>query len=408
MRLPTTVINLLHAIANAGGRAWMVGGCVRDHLLDKSAQDLDIEVHELHNDDLLTLLNNHGRVKAVGKSFGVYKLRMRKHTLDISIPQVMRQAAEGGKIHGDPFIGQQNAARRRDLTINAIYYCPLTQTYLDPFGGRRDLSERTLRAVDSETFAEDPLRVLRVMQFAARFEFEVAPSLVKLCRVLPLADLPPERVWIEFKKLLTKPTHPSIGLKTARLLDVFPRLIPDLDDDPSIDVRLDRAASARHQVGPHPRSLALVLAAMLSRCTPEQVTAILDRFRVHNISGYPLRDRVLHAIKDAPKLLHIVTDSQLKWMAEEGEIVLVAYLAWAISGNKVPLHNLERAHGLGVGFRPLPTLVGGADLIELGVGKGPLMGELLRHVRRAQLDGEINHKDEAIALLQTQFNDQLK
>jgi tRNA nucleotidyltransferase (CCA-adding enzyme) len=192
---PEKVIALARAIQAAGGRALLVGGCVRDELMGNQPKDWDLEVYQIAPQRLRESLDGFGSVNAVGEAFTVYKVG---HDLDVSIPRRERKSGRGHRafvIEGDPAMSVEEATRRRDFTINAILQDPLTGELIDPFAGQRDIAARLLRAVSAETFAEDSLRVLRAAQFAARFEFEIEPETVALCRTIDLSDLPGERVW---------------------------------------------------------------------------------------------------------------------------------------------------------------------------------------------------------------------
>jgi len=223
------------AIAQRGGRALLVGGFVRDELLGLVPKDGDIEVYGLEPPVLRETLSQFGRVGAVGESFRVYKLAWHKdgerHELDVSIPRRDRKVGVGHRgfeVEGDPYATVEDAARRRDFTINAILRDPLTGELLDPFGGRADLEAGVLRAVDANHFGEDSLRVLRAVQFAARFELRIEPTTAALCRTIPLNDLPSERIWGEFEKWLLRADRPAFGLLAGRQLGVFDQLFPPL------------------------------------------------------------------------------------------------------------------------------------------------------------------------------------
>src|SRR5215212_4451701 len=200
--VPEKILRLARAVAEAGGRALLVGGCVRDRLLGREAKDWDVEVYGVEPAHLRELLGRFGRVNVVGEAFTVYKLG---HDLDVSLPRRERKTGRGHRafyIEGDPAMSYADAARRRDFTVNAVLEDPLAGEIIDPFGGRADMEAKLLRAVSPETFVEDSLRVLRAAQFAARFEFEVEPSTIELCRSIDLTDLPAERVWGELEKIL--------------------------------------------------------------------------------------------------------------------------------------------------------------------------------------------------------------
>src|ERR1041384_3856979 len=193
--IPEKVLSLARAIHEAGGRALLVGGCVRDELMGKQPKDWDLEVYQLDAARLREILDQFGPVNVVGEAFTVYKLG---HHVDVSIPRRERKSGRGHKafmIEGDPTMSVDEATRRRDFTINAILQDPLTGELIDPFNGRRDLEQRILRAVSKDTFADDSLRVLRAAQFAARFEFQIDPDTIELCRTIDLSDLPAERIW---------------------------------------------------------------------------------------------------------------------------------------------------------------------------------------------------------------------
>lgn len=373
-----------------------MGGSVRDHLLGRRPKDMDIEVHGLPLDDLQATLSGRGPLNAVGKSFGVFKLKLGGEELDISLPQPRRDANNTAGMKGDPHMGLTAALRRRDLTINAMAYDPLQEELADPFNGRADLAAGILREVDVQTFAEDPLRVLRVVQFAARFGFAATAQLTELCRSLPLANLPGERIFVELEKLFLKSKQPGIGLRTSQQAAVFSRLFDAhcaLDSAP-LGAALDRAAGQRRQ---HMPPIALMLATWLHACTPAEAERILERLNVFTQSGYPLRQRVLFAIQHWEALsLTTASDAELRWMAEGSALALTARVAHVVSESPTALHALHRANQMGLANRPLPPLLKGRDLAKLGIPHGPIMGTLLREVRGAQLNGDVETKVDAI------------
>jgi tRNA nucleotidyltransferase (CCA-adding enzyme) len=215
-------------VAREGGRALLVGGCVRDRLLGIESKDLDIEVFGVSFEGLERLLSTLGEVIHVGKAFGVF--RVKGLDIDFSLPRrdsKVRPGHTGFEVSYDPGMTFVEAARRRDLTMNSIGLDPLTLEYLDPHGGRRDLRDKRLRATDPAHFPEDPLRGLRVAGFAARFEMAPDEELKKLCSELDLSELSSERVFVELEKLLLRSEKPSIGfelLRETRLLRFFPEV----------------------------------------------------------------------------------------------------------------------------------------------------------------------------------------
>lgn len=224
------LLEVARAVAGAGGRALIVGGWVRDALLGHPSDDLDLEVHGLEAPVLAALLQRFGDVVEVGRSFGVF--RIKRVDCDIALPRGESRPDDSGRApraRGDGHIGFEEAARRRDLTVNAMGFDPLSGELLDPLGGRRDLAERRLRAADPRRFGDDPLRGLRVAQLASRLPLEPDPGLVALCAGLDLSGLPGERLLEEWRKLLVRGTRPSRGLDFLRASGLV-RFFPEVED----------------------------------------------------------------------------------------------------------------------------------------------------------------------------------
>ena len=159
-----TVIKLCQEVRQAGGRALLVGGWVRDFVRGFETVDYDIEVYGIEAGKLRGLLDQYGRVDAVGEAFTVYKVRLRdgdkRFVVDVSLPRRESKTSRGHRgfvVEGDPSMSIEEAACRRDFTINAIMYDPLTEEYLDPYGGREDLQRKLIRVVDPNTFVEDKI-----------------------------------------------------------------------------------------------------------------------------------------------------------------------------------------------------------------------------------------------------------
>ena len=216
LELPGGLAELLAALQKAGGRPYLVGGAIRDALLGLPLEDWDVEVFGLPAERLEGVLASAGRVDAVGQSFRVYKLSGVEGVagaLDVSLPRRDSKVGPGHRgigVTGDPSLPVAEAARRRDFTINAMLLDPATGELVDPWGGRADLEARRLRAVDASTFGDDPLRALRALQLAARFELQVDEATARLCASMPLGELPADRVFGEIEKLLLKARRPSL------------------------------------------------------------------------------------------------------------------------------------------------------------------------------------------------------
>ena len=333
-QFPENVINLAQAARVAGGRALLVGGCVRDLLMGQEPKDWDVEVYGIDPNKLRALLDQIGPVNVVGEAFTVYKLGP---DLDVSLPRRERKSGRGHRafvIEGDPSMTIEDAARRRDFTINAIMEDPLTGEIIDPFHGREDIESGILRAVSLDTFAEDSLRVLRAAQFAARFEFRVHPDTVELGRSIDLSDLPAERIWGEIEKLLLRARRPSIGLGWLHALKAIDQLFPELkmlidvpqdpewhpEGDVFVHTRLvtDRARELIDDL-PYAKQLTVMLAAVAhdfgkpattefiegrlrsrghEEAGIEPAASFLDRLNVHTLDGYDVRAQVIALVRD--------------------------------------------------------------------------------------------------------------
>ena len=220
---------IAEAVAARGGRAYYVGGFVRDALLHIENKDIDIEIHGISPAALAEVLDSLGQRMAIGESFGVFGLK--GWDLDIAMPRKETARGLGHKdfdICVDPFIGTEAAARRRDFTVNALMQDVLTGETVDHFGGLADLESRILRHVSDESFPEDPLRVLRGAQFAARFGFTPAEETVRLCSTMDLRHLPKERIEGELKKALLKSQRPSVFFEVLRQMEQLDVWFPEL------------------------------------------------------------------------------------------------------------------------------------------------------------------------------------
>ncbi len=442
-----TISDIARAVRARGGRALVVGGWVRDRLLGIDSKDVDVEVFGIDARELLHLLQHFGDVEPIGQSFPVYKIG----TIDVGLPRRESKSAPGHKgfvVEGDPSMTIEAAARRRDFTVNAISWDPLTDEYFDPSNGRADLEKKRLTVVDPVTFGDDSLRVLRAVQFAARFEMTLDEQTKALCRGIRLDDLPPERIWGEMEKLLLRAQRPSIGFAIALEIGVVDQLFPELkalvgceqehEWHPEGDVwvhtlqvidqarqridDLDRAdrlivmlGAVTHDFG-KPATTAFLDGRIRSINHEEEgiapASAFLDRLNIHSIDGKDVRGQVLglvaHHLK--PGMLYKVreelTDGAFRRLSQKANLELLARVAKSDCLGRLPGNFdctamdwfLERARELGVDRSPPKPLLLGRHLLELGMTPGPRMGVLLKQIYDKQLDGEITTTEEGIAL----------
>ena len=445
------VINLAQAVRVEGGRALLAGGCVRDLIMGQEPKDWDVEVYGIEPTRLRLLLDQFGPVNVVGEAFTVYKLGAH---LDVSLPRRERKSGRGHRafvIEGDPSMTIEDAARRRDFTINSIMQDPLTGEVIDPFHGKEDIENRILRAVSVETFAEDSLRVLRAAQFAARFEFKIELGTVTLSRGIDLSDLPAERVWGEVEKLLLLPRSPSIGLQWLRELGVIEQLFPELNalidvpQDPEwhpegdvfIHTRLvaDRARELIDDL-PYAKRITVMLAAIAhdfgkpattefvegrlrsrghEEAGVEPAASFLNRLNIHTLDGYDVRAQVIALVRDHLKPGEFfkkqaeVGDGAFRRLARKCELDLLYRVAKADSlgrnADHVPREKwftaeaqdwfIKRARELEVERQPPAPILLGRHLLEMGLEPGPRIGEITKAIYEMQLDGRVRTVEEA-------------
>jgi tRNA nucleotidyltransferase (CCA-adding enzyme) len=435
---------MAEAIRAAGGRALIVGGWVRDRVMGRISKDIDLEVYGIGALQLRQLLESFGRVDTVGESFQVYKCG----DIDVSLPRRESKSGRGHRafeVTGDPAMSIAEAARRRDFTVNAIAWDPITGEYLDPFDGRGDIARRLLRVVDSERFPDDSLRVLRAVQFAARLEFQIDDEARELCRAIPLDDLPAERVWGEIDKLIAAP-RPSIGFALAMDLGAVAKLFPELQAlagcpqepewHPEGDVwvhTLQVIDQARGRIDdlPRPQQIAMMLGAVCHDFGKPATTAVIDgrirsmdheaqgvapalafleRLNVRSIDGYDVRHQVVGLVANHLnpgawfKVRDKVGDGAFRRLAHKVDLELLARLAKADCLGRQPGTFdctamdwfLERARSLGVEHRPPSPILLGRHLLELGLKPGPHVGEILKAVYEQQMDGSVTNLEQAL------------
>ncbi len=451
--VPEKIIQLATHIRDAGGRALLVGGCIRDELMGRPIKDWDLEIYGVDPGELRRILDLFGPVNVVGEAFSIYKLG---HDLDVSIPRRERKSGVGHRgfvIEGDPTMSITDAARRRDFTINAILKDPLTGEIIDPFRGQEDIDRKLLRAVSKDTFAEDSLRVLRAAQFAARFNFEIEPETVSLCRSIELSDLHPDRVWGEVEKVLLQAHEPSVGMGWWQELRVIVQLFPefqsligvvqDPDWHPEGDVYIhttlvvDRARELIEDL-PYPKQATVMLAALAhdfgkpattqfieghwrsrghEEAGIEPTIRFLDLLNIHTLSGYDVRSQVIALVREHLKpgefykKQNEVGDGAFRRLARRCELDLLYRVATADSLGRnapwVPREKwydaeaqewfIKRARELDIEQRPPEPILMGRHLLEMGLEPGPRVGKITQAVYEMQLDGRVSNLDEAKA-----------
>ncbi|MFH1077963.1 MAG: HD domain-containing protein [Patescibacteria group bacterium] len=458
------LLEAARTVAGAVPRAMLVGGFVRDALLGRMSHDADLEVYGIAAEELERTLEKlfPGRVHAVGRAFGVFKVRLHDDVdLDVAIPRRESKSGAGHRgfvVTGDPDMSLEDASRRRDFTVNAMTADSVTGEVSDPHGGRKDLSDMTLRATDTAAFPDDPLRVYRAAQFVARFGFAVEPVtmalMTEMVRRGDLDDLSAERVTDEVRKILLAPT-PSAGFGLLRDLGVIGRDYPELQAligveqeqewHPEGDVWthtlivLDMAAALSVGLDAESRLVAM-LGALCHDLGKPATSAVVDgRIRAigHEEAGTKqtkaLLDRWTFSASVVRGALAIVGNHMMPirlWkehqagkMDDRGYrngvrriLKRIAPLPWeayltAVEADRrgrtsekaarPVLPALEEFREMAMDLETmdgaLAPLLTGENLIGLGIAPGPEMGEWLRRVEEVRDAGELETKEEAIA-----------
>lgn len=439
------MLQVARAVREAGGRALVVGGWVRDRLLGFPSRDIDLEVYGLPAPALRAQLERFGRVDTVGEQFTVFKVG----AIDVALPRRESKAGRGHRgfdVQGDPSMSIAEASRRRDFTVNAISWDPLTGEYLDPCHGRDDLERRILRAVDPSTFGDDSLRVLRALQFAARFNLVVHDATRDLCRSIALDDLPSERVFGEIEKLLLGARRPSVGFALGLDLGVISRVMPEMaalvgcqqepEWHPEGDVWVHTLMVIDHARADiddldRARGLTIMLGAVCHDFGKPATTAFLDgrirspnhepvgvpltlacldRLNVHTLDGFDARHHIvgLVAYHLAPGMWHKaatpVGDGAFRRLAQKVDLELLARLARADCHGRTGDFDCSamdwfvgRARALGVEHRPPEPLLKGRHVLAMGLEPGPPVGRIVKAVYERQLDGSVATLDDALA-----------
>lgn len=446
-KLSKNVIKICEVIANNGGESLLVGGAVRDLLLKRKIKDSDLEVRNLNYHQLKKCLSKLGTINEVGKSFKVLKIKLNNEEIDIALPRKEVKKGQGHKgfeIIADPTLDYKAAAKRRDFTINSIGYDPLKDKIYDPYGGIKDLENKILKHISS-AFSEDPLRVYRAMQFAARFNFKISLETIRQCQECNLEELPKERIFEEIKKLCLQAKKPSIGYnywQELGILKYFPELEAlkycpqDPEWHPEGDVWdhtmmvVDEAATQNYK--DDNQKLIIALAALCHDFGKPLTTAKINgRWRSpgHEQAGVKPSISFLRRFWDEKKQIDAIANlvdchlrPALLYNAQEKDKVSNAAIRRL--SLKVPIENLlllaradhfgrktpdalarefpagdwlkKRADQLDVIHAQPKALILGRDLIALGYKPGPALGKILNRLFQAQLDDKFKSKEEGL------------
>lgn len=441
-----------------GGVAYLVGGAARDGVMRQTVKDIDVEVFNLPSNLLELILSRYGKVDTVGKSFGIIKLFAADTDFDFSLPRRESKSGVGHKgfiVQPDWKMTTEEASARRDFTINSLMVNVLTGEYIDHYGGREDIENRTLRAT-SEHFNEDPLRVLRAMQFAGRFDMRLSPKTIGMCFWLrnEYPTLSVERVWGEWQKWAAKSIKPSMGLWAlyeTEWLALYPEIhaLCDCPQHPEYHPEGDAWAHTCHVVdaaaniairdglSPEDRTI-LVLAALCHDLGKPETTAWIDgkgwTSHGHDQAGaeptisfltsigcpQDIITQVVALVVDHMAQVHCLGTPSRRFLLHllkrlgDGHTnldMLMRVIESDHSGrppkpqgqSPKALAMYAAAQGLNVQADSVKPILMGRHLLERGAKPGKQVGEALRRAFEAQLNDEFSDLEGALDWHYSQF-----
>ena len=421
---------LAQKVKEKGGRAYFVGGYVRDKLLGIENKDIDIEVHGVEVRLLEEILESLGGKLSFGESFGIYGIK--DYSIDIAMPRKEKVKGKGHKdfeIFVDPYIGTLKASMRRDFTCNALMQDVLTDEIIDHYGGTEDLKNKLLRHISDETFIEDPLRVLRAAQFAARFDFKIAEDTVELCRSMDINSLSKERVFLETEKALLKARKPSVFFELLKKMDKLSYWFPELmalagvkqnpkhhaEGDVWVHTMMVLDAAAKYRDKTENKT-GFMLAALThdfgKAVTTEEIDGVIHSYN-HEIKGLPLVKNFLRRLTAENKLCEYVLNlvrnhmrpntlaganssvkASNKMFYEACDPLALIYLGLSDSEGRIKAgadesKNAEYLFNRLAVFNELmkKPCVMGRDLIEAGLEPNESFADLLEFANKLRLSG---------------------
>jgi len=392
----------------------IVGGYIRDKLLNLDSKDIDIELYGINSLDALEIiLEEFGDVNSVGKSFGVCKLKFDELDIDFSLPRTDSKISEGHRgftITTDSALDFETASSRRDFTINAMGYDVTEKKLLDPFNGKKDLQHSLLKAVDILKFGEDPLRVLRAVQFASRFDFTLTPQLLLKCKKMiqngVLRQLPKDRIFAEIQKLLLKAKRPSSGLSLLKELGTFVyfKELSYLTTEEFYLLLKRVDYLAKQNIECKNRKLAVFFALISSDLSKENSLAFLRLLtdKKELLSEVISMQSYLHSSPLAD-----YTDYDLYKLAMHVNIEFFMYFtdAYTLGKEMQQIDALrDRAEELSIFNHKAEAILQGRDLIALGLKPSPRFSKLLSEAYEAQISTQFTSHEEALNWLKKRLN----
>ena len=399
---PNKLQKIFDKLNNLNLKVIIVGGYVRDQLLGIPSKDIDIEIYNIDSfEELEKLLIEFGDVNSVGKSFGVCKLKLDDLDIDFSLPRSDSKIQEGHKGFDVSINSQLNfktAASRRDFTINAIGYDVHKLKLLDPYNGIKDLEKKILKAVDTNKFAQDPLRILRAVGFATRFELKIDKTLFTLLKVMVkeklLDQLPKERIFVEIEKFLTKSKKPSKAFEILQDLQAK-KYFFELYTLSKVEYlqtlsSLDKCES---------KEIKILLVVLTHKMTE------IEKFLLRFIQSQKLIKYVLRLVHNQNTIqLNKLKPYDIYKLATQVNISEYLFFLKAIRSESEyeQIQKLQDlANKLNIMHSKLPVILTGKDLIAQGLKPSKEFSKILDRAYEAQMRGEFKDKEGAIKWLQS-------
>jgi len=406
---PDSLVPIFDKLLQNKIRPVIVGGYVRDYLLNKNSKDIDIEVYNIQSfEELENLLDEFGDVNSVGKSFGVCKLKIDNLELDFSLPREDNKTGlghKGFKVNTNTNLDYKSAAIRRDFTINAIGYDVKEEKILDPFNGIKDLQNRMLNATNETTFIEDPLRILRAIQFSARFDLQLNKNLFillkKMIKNSLLSELTQERVYEEIKKLLLKAKKPSKGfilLKEIDGLQLFPEInqlnqnsfnstLQLLDAITKNEMRYKLAALSYKLT--KEQTISFVSTLSSSKKLLSDVLLITQNYQqLETIYKNGIKDYDLYKLATKTRISDLISFNESLFLSQNNSSDY--YIGEKIQKKAIELKILNQK---------APEILQGKDILKIGIKPSKIYSKILEDAYEAQISKEFSSHKEAIIWL---------
>ncbi|MDT8338027.1 MAG: CCA tRNA nucleotidyltransferase [Sulfurimonas sp.] len=406
---PNKLDTIFEKLKSCGIKPIIVGGYIRDYLAKIESKDIDIEIYGISSfSELQNILKEFGSVNVVGKSFGVCKLYFEEYDLDFSFPRIdnkVQSGHRGFEISIDTTLDFKTATSRRDFTINSVGYDVIERKILDPFGGIKDFENKILKAVNLESFGEDPLRVLRAVQFATRFELKIEDDLFSICKDMVLSgmlnELPKERIFEEIKKLLLYAKKPSRGFELLKEFgsDLYTQNISVIDE------------VAKQRTTDNQTNIILMLAALCYNFSQKEAQDFIEKITYEK----ELLQRSLLLVKKCSEIDTLykssISDYHIYKLAAELNIdellILSSSIYFANHNSEIYRAGEEikkRARELNILNKKLPAILMGRDILELGIEPSPLFSEILNEAYEAQMHGKFKNRKDALLWLKEYLN----